>query len=37
VDAAVHAVKDATSTAKSEASKQPGAEAGNGRKINHPS
>lgn len=48
VDAAVHAVKDATSTAKSEsttgartsgteASKQPGAEPGNGRKINHPS
>lgn len=48
VDAAVHAVKDATSTTKSESttvartsgaetSKQPGLEAGNGRKINHPS
>ena len=48
VDAAVHAVKDATSSARSEstvgarststeASKQAGSDLGNGRKINHPS
>lgn len=48
VDAAVHAVKDATSSAKSESmtsprtsstetSKQTGSEPGTGRKINHPS